>query len=172
MYDLSQEVDGIENALHLMFNALTGLSAGVRPPDETPRTGIQCCIKEPHGRNIIMPKAYSPSPVALHLASEKIVRAYEQGNYSSRIGSDPTKFLFPGGLIAKLENGVLLLSGTSGMTGDEDEMISFVNLTRVLRQSPGNVLRMVYPTERNIPDEVFNPNGYIWQTLSPFCYGY
>ena len=169
MYDLSQDVDSIENALHLMFNALMDLPAEVRPPDEKPRTGIQCCIKQVHTRNIIMPKAYNPSPVALHLASEKIVRAYERGYHSSRVNADPEKFEFAGGLIVKVGKDEIHC-GISGMTQDEDEAISFVILSRLLRQSPGNLIRMIYPCEEDVPACILDKFGYIFSTLLPFTY--
>ncbi|MEI7563463.1 MAG: hypothetical protein WCJ39_07670 [bacterium] len=164
-FNLQEKEAEIQELLPKMFDALLS----IRPADEKSRTGIQCCIKEPHSRNIIMPKAYQPSPVALHFCSEKIVRAYEHRYYSSRVNADPKKFEFAGGLIYK-DGDIELHSGTSGMTEDEDEMISFVNLTRVLKQSPGDVFGMIYPTKKDVPECVFNTNGYIWKTLLSFCY--
>ncbi|MCX6822375.1 MAG: hypothetical protein NTX91_00055, partial [candidate division SR1 bacterium] len=104
-----------------------------------------------------------------HLSSEKIGRAFEKGYYSSRIGADPKKCEFPGGLIAKY-GWIMVLIGVSGLLSDEDEMAAFVLHSHLLKLSPNKLKTVIYPNEASVPWEVFNPDGYIWRTLSPYCY--
>jgi hypothetical protein len=175
LLDLVENNDRIERMLCEMFDAL--MNCTDRPHDDTERTGIQCCIKIPHGE-IIMPKAYNPSVVNIHLASEKIVRAYEHGYYSSRVDADFVRGEYPGGLVIypgniySPDNNLQIHCGTDGMENDENEMISFVLLTQSLKSKnvlPGNVLRMIYPDERAVPAFITDTKWYIWKTLFPFC---
>ncbi len=170
---LSEQQKKIENSLTLIFDDIIKM----RPEGIiAPSTGIQMHIQILEVDEIILPSAYTPSEMDIHHASEKVLWAHENKKFSSRLHNEPTEAEFPGGLIAKIPK-LTLLCGTAGLTGDENEVVSFIQISRILQKSLWNTVKVIYPNQKTCPANIFfpddnigKPEGYLWSIICRYVY--
>lgn len=146
-----------------LFDYLTGLPKEIRPDDKE-RTGIQIFLREVGTRNSVFASIYQPSEQAQSFSAEKAVRSETLGDFSSQNSEDPKKMKFRGSL-SILFHGSIFQSSTSGLTGDEDSVISLRNLSLFTGLPSDFIIGHIIRNNGEVPDCFSDKNHYLYDLI-------
>jgi len=146
-----------------LFDYITGLPKEIRPDDKE-RTGIQIFLREVGTRNLVFASIHNPSEAAQSFSVEKAIRSEALQDFSSQNSEDPNSMRFRGSLSILFHHS-LMQSSTSGLTGDEDTVVSLRLLSFVTNISSDFLIEHIIKNEGEIPECFFNPKHYLYELI-------
>jgi hypothetical protein len=149
-----------------LFTYVTTLPKDIRP-DKKHRTGIEILVRILGTRNQISFSIKKPSKDAKFFAIEKSVRS-ESHAHKTSLDSEEVKYMRFGGCVSlSLEDEVLHVS-TSGLTAEEDTVISIIILAKISGVSIDEILDEIKRDGGKLPDELFKEGHYLDDLLNRY----
>jgi len=149
-----------------LFNYLTTLPKDIRP-DKTPRTGIEIFVRVLGTRNQISFSVKKPSKDAKIFAIEKSVRTESHAHKTSLDSEDVKNMKFGGCISFYLDNEELHVS-TSGLTAEEDTVVSIIILAKITGVSIDEILDEIKRDGGKLPEELFKQGHYLDDLLNRY----
>ena len=150
-----------------LFKKITSYPQEIRGNSKK-STGIQivCWVEET--RNIIIIPIQQPSDAAKFFSVEKAVRAAANYDFTSQESEDTELFRFRGSISYEYTSIGCLAVSCSGLTGDEDCLISTIFLGKILGKSPKSIIGDLLKRERKLPEQFSEEDNYLYDLIEEY----